>query len=116
MLGNLDPGKIQQMMDKMGMDTETVEATEVVFHTKGGKLVVKDPEVTKIDMQGQEIFQVQGEAVETSGSSEEEEETEVEFDEEDVETVVQQTGVSEEEAKEALEREGDLARAIMKLS
>ena len=38
------------------------------------------------------------------------------FDKEDVETVVQQTGCSEEEAKEALKREDDLAKAIMSLS
>lgn len=112
MLGNLDPGKIQQMMKKMGMDTETVDATEVVFHTKGGKMVIKDPDVTKVDMQGQEIFQVQGEVTESS----EEKEKQVEFTDEDVQAVVQQTGASEEEARKALEDEGDLARAVMKLN
>lgn len=110
MMPNLDPSKIQQMMEKMGMDTEEIDAVEVEIKTKEGKLLVKDPSVMKVNMKGKEMLQVEGEFVET-----EEETKEVEFSDEDVETVVEKTGASEEEAREALEEEGDLAMAVMKL-
>ncbi len=111
MMPNLDPSKIQKMMDKMGMDTEEIDAVEVEIKTKEGKLLVKNPSVMKINMQGKEMLQVEGEIVES-----EEEEEEVEFTEEDVEAVVEQTGASKDEARKALKKEGDLAMAVMKLS
>ena len=110
MMPNLDPSKIQQMMEKMGMDTEELDAVEVEIKTKSGKLLVKNPSVMKVNLKGKEMLQVEGEFVETAT-----EEEEVEFTEEDVETVMEKTGASEEEAKEALEEEGDLAMAVMKL-
>ncbi len=110
MMPNLDPSKIQQMMEKMGMDTEELDAVEVEIKTKSGKLLVKNPSVMKVNLKGKEMLQVEGEFVETTT-----EEEEVEFTEEDVETVMEKTGASEEEAKEALEEEGDLAMAVMKL-
>ncbi|MFP4116096.1 MAG: nascent polypeptide-associated complex protein [Candidatus Aenigmatarchaeota archaeon] len=113
MMPNLDPSKIQKMMKQMGMDTEEIDALEVEIKTKDGKLLVKEPSVMKVNLKGKEMLQVEGEFVETSG--EEREKTEVEFSEEDVETVVQQTGASKEEAREALEEEEDLAMAVMKL-
>ncbi|MFP4045833.1 MAG: nascent polypeptide-associated complex protein [Candidatus Aenigmatarchaeota archaeon] len=110
MMPNLNPGKIQKLMKQMGMDTETIDAEEVVFHTKGGKMVIQNPDVTKVDMQGQVIFQVQGDVQETG-----KEEAKTEFSDEDIKTVMDQTGASEEEAKQALEEEDDLAMAVMKL-
>lgn len=111
---NLDPSKINKLMKQMGMKTETIDAVEVVIKTKGGKVLVRDPSVTKIDMKGQEILQVQGEIVEgKQGEAEEEQKTD--FDEEDVKTVMEQTGASEEDARAALEEEDDLAMAIMRL-
>ncbi|MFP4117205.1 MAG: nascent polypeptide-associated complex protein [Candidatus Aenigmatarchaeota archaeon] len=110
MMPNLDPSKIQQMMEKMGMDTEEIDAVEVEIKTKTGKLLVKNPSVMKVNVKGKEMLQVEGEFVETEG-----EEKEIEFTEEDVKTVVEKTGASEEEAKKALEEEGDLAMAVMKL-
>jgi nascent polypeptide-associated complex subunit alpha len=58
-------------------------------------------------MQGQESYQVTGEAVEESGES---------FSEEDVKMVVEQSGKSEDEVKAALEEsDGDIAEAIVGL-
>ena len=114
MMPNLDPSKIQQMMEKMGMDTEEIDAIEVEIKTKDGKLLVKEPSVMKVNMKGKEMLQVEGEFVETS-EEETDEPAEVEFTDEDVETVMEKTGASEDEAIEALEEEGDLAMAVMKL-
>ncbi len=111
MMPNLDPSKIQKMMKKMGMDTEDINAVEVEIKTKEGKLLVNNPSVMKINMQGKEMLQVEGELVEV----EEKKDTEIEFTDEDVETVMEKTGASKKEAKEALKEEEDLAMAIMKL-
>lgn len=112
MMPNLDPSKIQKMMSQMGMESEEIDAVEVEIKTKEGKILVKDPSVMKIDMKGQEMLQVEGDIVE---QGEQTEETRTEFDEEDIETVMEQTGASTEEAKKALEEEDDLAMAVMKL-
>lgn len=107
--GNLNPRKMKQMMKQMGIDIEEIEnVEEVIIKTKERDLVFRDVDVTKMDAQGQETYQVVGEP--------EEEKKEVEPDEEDVELVVEQTNATEEEAKEALkETEGDIADAIVKL-
>lgn len=116
MMPNLDPSKIQKLMKQMGMKTETIDAVEVEIKTKDGKVLVKDPSVMKVDMKGQEMLQVEGEIVEGEvEESEEPEEVEAEFSQEDVKTVMKQTDASEEEAREALEEEGNLAMAVMKL-
>jgi nascent polypeptide-associated complex subunit alpha len=59
-------------------------------------------------MQGQETYQITGEAVEEAGES---------FSDEDVAMVVEKSGKSVEEVKEALEKsDGDIAEAIMNLA
>ena len=59
-------------------------------------------------MQGQESWQITGEETEES--------SEAEFSEEDIKLIVEKTGKSEEEAKQALEETNDIAEAIIKLS
>ena len=62
-------------------------------------------------MMGQETYQVVGQAIER------ELDTTPDINEDDVQTVVSQTGASEEDAKKAIEdAEGDLAAAIMSLA
>lgn len=106
-MGSLDPKKMSKMMKKMGIDTREIEAKEVTI--KGSKnYVVKNPQVSIINMQGREIIQVMGNL--------EESDREI-FTKEDVETVVEKTGASEEEVKKELEKtDGDIAEAIMNLS
>ena len=62
-------------------------------------------------MMGQENFQISGNVVERELS------TTPSISEEDVKTVMDQTGVDENTAKEAIEKaKGDLAEAIMNLA
>ncbi|HLP79221.1 MAG TPA: Nascent polypeptide-associated complex protein, partial [Acidobacteriota bacterium] len=68
------------------------------------------PQVSKVNMMGQETYQVVGAA------RVEEIESEITINEDDVATVVAQTGVSEDEATEAIRNsKGDLAAAILSL-
>ena len=107
MLGGMNPAKMQGMMKKMGISQTQLPVKRVVFEMDDSNLVIEDPAVIKIMMQGQESYQVTGEAVEESSEV---------FSEDDVSMVVEKTGKSIEEVKEALKNaEGDIAEAIMGL-
>src|SRR6056297_2608523 len=101
MFPGMNPKKMQGMMKQMGISQEEVPSSKVTIEkTDGSKIVIDDPSVQKIKMQGQETFQVSGEAREES--------PEVGVSDEDIQTVVEKTGVSEDEARQSLEKTGDL--------
>ncbi len=102
MFGGKDMAK---MMKQMGMDMDEINAEKVEVHLSNDKkLVFKAPQLSKIKAQGQEIFQLQGDYSEESS-----------IPEEDIELVLEKTEASREEAKNALENEGDVAGAVMSL-
>lgn len=107
MFGGIDPKQMSAMMKKMGIKTDEIEASEVVI--KGPKtIVIRNPRVTMMDVQGQKTFQIMGEITESESPT---------FTEEDAELVASQTGKSKEEAKDALKKTGgDIAEAIVLLS
>ena len=105
MFPKINPKQMQKMMQQMGMHQEEIEADEVIIKRAGSQLVIKNPQVSKISMGGQDTYQVVGDAEEESTLSEE-----------DIKTVSEQAGVSYEEAKNSLEENnGDLAEAILSL-
>ncbi|MFB6163508.1 MAG: nascent polypeptide-associated complex protein [Halococcoides sp.] len=116
--GNLDPRKLQQMMEQMGVDMEDIDATEVVIRTGDERLVFDGPEVQKMVAQGQETYQVVGsptvddaDATDSDGDA-----TDEGPDPDDVALVAQRAGVSDEKARDALAAEdGDLAAAVARL-
>jgi nascent polypeptide-associated complex subunit alpha len=118
--GGMNPKKMEQMMEQMGIDMDELDATEVTITLADGtQLVFGDPEVTKMDARGEETYQVVGdaepvEAEEPSTESEDTESTaETSIPDADVEIVVQRTGVPMKQAREAIEEaKGDLAAAI----
>ena len=104
-LGGLDPKKMQALMKQMGIKQEEIEASKVVIHKNSGdRIIIENPSVQKITMQGQISFQVSGN---------EKEET---FSEKDIETIMEKTSCTKAEAKKALEETSDIAEAIIKLS
>jgi nascent polypeptide-associated complex subunit alpha len=110
MMPGINPRQMQQMMRKMGIQQVEIPATEVIIRTPDKEIVVLNPQVSKVNMMGQESLQVVGELHERPLSSE------PEISEDDVKTVMAQADVSEEEAREAIEENGgDLAAAIMSL-
>jgi nascent polypeptide-associated complex subunit alpha len=107
---NMNPKQMKRMMRQMGMDMAEVDATEVIIKAASGDIVVKNPQVMRMKMRGQETFQISGEVSEEGGP------VEVELSEDDVNMVMEQTGVSREKAEEALKAAGgDLAKAILEL-
>ena len=91
MLGGMNPAKMQGMMKKMGISQTPLNVRRVVFEMDDTNLVINDPQVLKVMMQGQETYQVTGEA---------EEESSEDFSEDDVSMVKEQTGKSEDEILE----------------
>ncbi len=105
-MGGMDPKKIGAMMSKMGIKQEEVEASRVIIESGDKKIVIDNPQVVKITMQGNESWQISGEAREETSVSEE-----------DIKIVAEKTGKSKGEAKKALEStNGDLAEAIASLT
>jgi nascent polypeptide-associated complex subunit alpha len=98
-----------QMMKQMGVDMDELDADKVEIHIGDQKLVFSNPSVSKIDAKGNEIFQLQG------NYSKEAKDSEPEVAEEDIELVVEKTGASEEESREALKDAEEPADAIMEL-
>jgi len=106
----INPRQLEKMAKRMGIQAVPIEAEEVIIRTPDKDLVVRNPQVSKVNMMGQETLQITGEIVEQPRASAEP------FTEEDIKTVMDQTGASEEEAKQALEEtNGDLAQSILKL-
>ncbi|MFB6157879.1 MAG: nascent polypeptide-associated complex protein [Haloferacaceae archaeon] len=125
--GGMNPRKMKQMMEQMGIDVTEIDAEEVVIRTGDEALVFSDAQVTRMDAQGQQTYQVVGDperreasaAGAGEGGADEATETEEEgagVPDEDVELVAQRAGASEDAAREALaEEDGDLAAAIARL-
>jgi nascent polypeptide-associated complex subunit alpha len=102
----MDPKKMQAVMRQMGIKSEEIAASRVTIETSAGSIVIEEPQVTKITMQGQSSFQIAGNVrLEEKASLE------------DIKMVMEQAGCSEEEARAALEKSGgDIAQAILSLS
>ena len=101
----MNPKQVEQAMKKLGVKQQSIDASEVIIKCGNKNLIIKDPQVVKINMMGQDSLQISGEIHEETAISEE-----------DITTVAAQANVSKEEAKKALEESnGDLADAILKL-
>ncbi len=107
-IGGMNPKKMQAMMKQLGINQEEIDAVRVTIEkSDGGKIVIENPSVSKVTMQGQETFQVVGDAREESDET---------ISEEDIKLVTEKTGRGEGEVRRALEEsEGDIAEAILKL-
>lgn len=105
----------KRMMEKMGMKIDEIAGvTEVLIRTVTREIVIEEPVVTSVVVQGQRMYQI------TGGSSHERtpsaEVAPPEAPEGDVKLVAAQTGKTVDEAKIALkESGGNLAEAILKL-
>jgi nascent polypeptide-associated complex subunit alpha len=106
MIPGMNPKMLKQAMKKMGVKQEELDAYEIIIKTRDGDYVIKDPQVMKVNMMGQESLQVTGDM----------QKLEEEFKADDVKLVMEQAKCTEEEAREALEKSnGDIAQAILEL-
>ncbi len=103
-LGGIDPRKIDSMMKKMGIQNKNIDAKKVIIETSTEKIIINNPVVTEVTMQGQKTFQIMGEVVSEKQNL---------ISDEDISMVSESANVSKEQAKKSLEEnDGDLAKAI----
>lgn len=125
--GGLNPRKMQQMMKQMGIDVEELDAEEVIIRTADKELYFDGAQVTQMDAQGQQTYQIVGEPEtrphgESAADAVESGDTESATDDDDgipdadIEIVAQRAGVTESTARDVLEKnDGDLAAAVSEL-
>lgn len=102
---NMNPQQISKLMKSMGIKSRTIPSTKVIIECEEGNIVIKNPGVTEIEMQGQKSYQITGNITK-----------EEKISEEDLKMVIEQTGADEERARKALEDcGGGIAEAILKL-
>ena len=102
----INPKMMEKAMKQMGIKSEEILAEEVIIKTPEKEIIIKNPQVTKINMGGQESFQIAGEISERTSEK---------FSQDDIKMIMEQTGATEQEAEKALEETGDIAEAIIKL-
>lgn len=110
MFPGVNPRQMRQAMKKLGIKQEEIDAAQVIIRTEQHDIVLTNPDVQKVNMGGQWTYQISGEEEIVSRDST------PDISEEDIQTIVEQTSCTKEEAKKALEEsKGDLAQAIIAL-
>jgi len=106
-MGGMNPRQMGRLMQQMGIKSTEVEALEVIIKKKDGtEMVVSDPQVTIMDIQGQKMLQVSGTVSEREAGP----------SQDDIKLVADQAGCSAEDASAALkDAKGDIAAAIMRV-
>ncbi len=106
---------MKRMMKQAGIETEEMEGVEeVVIRTADKEFVFTEAQVTRMSVKGQTIFQVVGEPEERAKGTGSPAGPAISM--EDVRLVAEKAGVSEEEARKALEEcDGEPAEAIIRL-
>ncbi|MBW3019354.1 nascent polypeptide-associated complex protein [Candidatus Woesearchaeota archaeon] len=111
MIPKLNSREMAKAMQRMGIRQEEIEAQQVIIRCADKDLVIDEPQVAKVNMMGQETWQITGPVREEAKS------TAPEISEEDIKTVMEQTGKPRKEAEDAIKAaKGDLAQAILNLS
>ncbi len=102
----MNPKNMGRMMRQLGIKNKDLDAKRVTIElSDGSKIIIEPAQVQAVEMQGTKTYTVTG--------TEKEENS---IPEEDIKMVAEQAGVTEEEAKSALEvASGDIAQAIMDL-
>lgn len=106
----MNPREANRMMQRMGMQvTQVDDVTRVVIESASKKIIIDEPEVAIVTVQGQKVYQVGGGRSREEGVS-------MATSQDDAKLVAAQAGVSLEDATNALKQSnGDLAQAIILL-
>jgi nascent polypeptide-associated complex subunit alpha len=101
----------RRMMERMGINMKEMPGVEeVIIRTVEKEIHIRNATVSEVNAQGNRVFQVVGEVEEVARERKT-------FSDEDILLVQQQANVTREKAIAALEEaEGEVARAILKLT
>ena len=110
MFPGMNPREMQKAMKRLGIRQEEIDAELVIIKTAEKDFIIKNPHVSKVNMMGQETFQVVGDITEVDKDEA------IGINEDDLTTVMEQTNCTKEEALDALQTSnGNLAKAILKI-
>ena len=108
MFPKINPKQMEKMMKQLGVKQEEINAEEVIIKCADKELVIRNPNVQRVNMMGQESLQITGNIEERSLEK---------FNDDDVKLVVEQTRCSEVKARKFLEKNnGDIAKTILELN
>jgi alpha-NAC-related protein len=117
MFGNINPKKIQGMMKKMGIAQKEIDANRVIIECGDRNIIINNPSIVKIKMQGQESFQISGDVEESEEGESDENSSDKGVNEKDIKMIMEKTGKDKEEAAIELEKNnGDIAKTIIELN
>ncbi len=102
----INPRQLEKMARQMGIQSIQIDAEEVIIKTSDKEIVIRNPSVAKVNMMGQESFQISGDIEEHDKHT---------FSDDDVGMVSEKAGVSREDARNALKKFGGIAEAILGL-
>jgi nascent polypeptide-associated complex subunit alpha len=109
MMPGIDQKKMQSIMKQMGISQTEIDAKRVIIECIDKNIVIENPSVLKIKMQGQTNFQISGDISEVENK---EDNTEL-----DIKTIIEKTGCTKKQAEEAYNKANkDLTEAILSLS
>lgn len=110
MFPGMNPRDVQKAMKRLGISQQEIEAEEVIIRTPDKDMIIKDPQVSRVNMMGQDTFQISGAITEVDRIAAHE------TNEEDIRTIMEQANCAREDAINSLEAsEGNIAEAILKL-
>jgi len=117
MFPGLNPKKMQAVMKQMGISQQEIPANRVIIEKQDGNIIIENPSVTKINMQGQTNFQISGDVSEEDRDTESTKPLAEDNTEQDIKIIMEKVGCLEQEARMALEKaNNDLTEAILSLS
>ncbi|MEM3406008.1 MAG: nascent polypeptide-associated complex protein [Candidatus Aenigmatarchaeota archaeon] len=96
---------MEKMMAQLGIKSENIDAKRVIIERDEGNIIIENPQITKMVIQGNETFQIVGESKIEK----------IKFSEDDIKLVMEQTGASREVVEKTLNETNDIAEAILKL-
>lgn len=110
----MNPRQMKQAMRKMGIRNEEMnDVTEVIIRRRSEEIVISNPSVNIMEVQGTKTYQIVGDAESRPLGSSSDVVT-ASFPEEDIDLVMSQTGCDRDAAIAALEEsDGQPAEAII---
>ena len=114
----MNPRQMKQMMKRMGIQQEEIDGVEeVLIRTATKEYVFTQAQVTMMTVQGQKTVQIVGEPlIRDRAGAKPAAPPKLVISDEDVALVAEKAGVSEAEARKALEEaDGEPAEAIIRL-
>lgn len=104
MMFGFNPAQMKRLMKELAV--KDIDAKRVIIETSDGKIIIENPKVTSMELQGQKTYTILGtETIEKAASKSP--------SEEDIALVQSKTGKSRAEVEHALQKaNNDLALAI----